>query len=327
MQSQGKLPLVPASFFGIVLGLAGLGGSWRVAHRVWGLPAAFGEAILFVAALVWAILLFFYIAKWIAARDQAIAELNHPIQCCFVGLLGVASMLIAGAAMPYSRKLSVALFVISGIYTLAFAIWRTGGLWQGGRETSHSTAVLYLPTVAGSFVMAAVASSLGYADWAQLAFGAGFFSWLAIESVLINRLLTSEPLAVSVRPTLGIQLAPPTVGSLAYLSMDTPANSSVLVHAMFGYGLLQALVLIRLLPWIRSQPFSPGYWGFTFGVTALAAVPLRLAEIGERGPIVMLAPYLFGGANIILAVMTLGTLRLLACGTLLSPPAAAPLKS
>jgi tellurite resistance protein len=28
-----SIPIVPASYFGVVLGLAGLGSAWRVAHR------------------------------------------------------------------------------------------------------------------------------------------------------------------------------------------------------------------------------------------------------------------------------------------------------
>jgi hypothetical protein len=39
-----KVPVVPASFFGMVIGLAGLGTAWRWAHQVWGLPAVVGEA-------------------------------------------------------------------------------------------------------------------------------------------------------------------------------------------------------------------------------------------------------------------------------------------
>ena len=30
------VPIVPASFFGMVIGLAGLGAAWRSAHQVWG---------------------------------------------------------------------------------------------------------------------------------------------------------------------------------------------------------------------------------------------------------------------------------------------------
>ena len=42
--SNTRLPLVPAAFFGIVLGLAGLANVWRAAHIAWGLPSMIGEA-------------------------------------------------------------------------------------------------------------------------------------------------------------------------------------------------------------------------------------------------------------------------------------------
>ena len=322
MTRQHALPVIPASFFGIVLGLAGLGNAWRTAHRVWSLPASVGESLLLLATLVWITLVAFYAAKWIYASEHARTELSHPVQCCFVGLIGVSGMLIAGALLPYSRSVALVLFVVCVIYTVLFAVWRTGALWQGGREAAHTTAVLYLPTVAGSFVTAAVASALGYAEWGELAFGAGLFSWLAIESVLIHRLYTTEALPLAIRPTLGIQLAPPTVGAIAYLGISSgPPN--LFVHALLGYGLLQALILIRLLPWIRAQPFSAGYWGFTFGLSALAGAPVRLIERGETGPLALLAPYLFIGANVIILAMAVATLNLLVRGKLL-PPAPAP---
>ena len=105
-----KFPVVPASFFGIVIGLAGLGTAWRWAHQVWGLPAVVGEAIIWLSIAVWAGLTILYIAKWFVARDDASAEVADAVQCCFVGLIGVATMLVAGGIQPYSPALAVILF-------------------------------------------------------------------------------------------------------------------------------------------------------------------------------------------------------------------------
>src|SRR3977135_1769108 len=247
---------MPASYFGIVLGLAGLGGAWRVAARVWPLPSAIGEALMLIAGIVWALLLALYAAKWIYAREEALKELEHPIQCCFVGLIGVATMLMSIAVLPYSQLAAQIAFAIGASFTLVFALWRTGILWRGGRDPGATTPVLYLPTVAGAFVTATAAAALGHPDWGQLAFGAGLFSWLAIESVLLHRLYTVASMPAPLRPTLGIQLAPPVVGAAAHLSVTT-GTPDLLADAMLGYGVLQALLLLRLLPWIRHQPFSP----------------------------------------------------------------------
>jgi hypothetical protein len=93
-----------------------------------------------------------------------------------------------------------------------------------------------------------------------------------------------------------------------------------LAHALIGYGLLQALVLLRLLPWIMRQPFSHSYWAFSFGLSALAAAPLRLMIRADAGVVATLAPFLFAAANIAIGLIVVGSLRL----ALHVPPAAIP---
>jgi tellurite resistance protein len=320
MLSKSTVPAVPAAFFALVLGLAGLAFSWRGAHRIWGFPELVGELLMLLAALVWAVLILLYAAKWIRKRDAAVKELNDPIQCCYIGLIGVTTMLIAGGVLPYVRSAAQMLFALGACFTALFAIWRTGILWRGGRDPGSTTAVLYLPLGAGSFVMASGLGVMGHADWGQLAFGAGLFSWLAIESVLLQRLLIAQPLPLALRPTMGIQIAPPTVGALAYLNVTSGAPD-LLVHAMVGYGVLQTLIAIGMFPWVRQQPFAPGYWAFSFGVTALASDLLRLIERGDTGAAASLAPYAFGLANVVVAALAAGTIRLVVQRRLLPVPA------
>lgn len=324
MAARLTVPVIPASFFGMVLGLSGLAGAWRQAALAWQLPAVIGEALTALATVVWAVLVLLYGLKWLVAREDALAEARHPVACCFIGLAGVATLLVAGGLAPYSTPAATVLFAAGTAFTLLFAVWRTGGLWQGERDPATTTPVLYLPTVAGSFVSAAVASALGHPDWAQLAFGAGALSWLAIESVLIHRLLTAGALPPALRPTLGIQLAPPVVGLVAYLSI-TQGPPDLVAHALLGYGLLQALVLLRLLPWIRQEPFAPSYWAFTFGATALAAGPLRMIARGDGGPVAVLAPVLFVAANAVVILVAIGTVRLALRRKLVAKAIAIPL--
>ncbi|MCV3768822.1 dicarboxylate transporter/tellurite-resistance protein TehA [Rhizobium sp. TRM95796] len=294
--------IVPAAAFGIVLGLAGLANAWRVAEGLWHIAPIASRCISILATAIWALLLIAYGCKWIFQREKALLEIEHPIQCCFVGLIGISAMLIGGLCLPYFPAAAQILFWLGALWTVVFAVWRTGGLWTGGREPTATTAVLYLPTVAGSYVVAIIGVPLGYPDVARLAFGAGFFSWLAIESVLLNRLLTAPGLAEPLRPTIGIQLAPPAVGSVAYLSITSGAPD-LLVHAMFGYALLQLLLLFRTLPWVLKQAFSASYWAYSFGLTALATAALRMAERGETGIVTQLATPAFILANAAIGVL------------------------
>nr|WP_305120826.1 dicarboxylate transporter/tellurite-resistance protein TehA [Aeromonas sp. JL9] len=325
-RSFSKLVInVPAGYFGIILGLAGLANAWRAAAQAWQLPSGIAELIYLIAGIVWLALTALYISKAMHAPEQLAAEAAHPILCCFIGLAGVSTMLIAGGLLPHWQTGAHILFVAGFLFTLGFGVWRTGQLWHGERESGTTTAVLYLPTVAGSFITATVVTSLGHADWGQLSFGAGIFSWLAMESVLLNRLLTGPTTPAELRTTLGIQLAPAPVGALAYIAVSG-GTPDIFAHALIGYGLLQLLILARLSPWIAEAGAVPGLWAFSFGVTAIAAAPLRLVGNGDSGAISILAPILFIFANVFIASLFLMTLMLLTSGKLFSAPTPPPPK-
>lgn len=310
---------VPAAFFGMILGLAGLGNGWRVAARLWGVSPWIGEAVLALAALVWLVLLAFYARKWLLARAAALEELCHPVACGYIALIFVTTLLMALAAAPYSRPLALTLAGIGWAGTVVYGASVTAALWAGDREGTTPTAVIYLPTVAGNFVSAMAAGSLGFPELGMLFLGAGLLSWLAIESVLMHNLYTAGPLPHAIRPTLGIQLAPPVVCCAAYLTVNG-GTPDTLAQILFGYGLLQAGVMIRLLPWFGEQGFVPGHWAFSFGVVALPLSALRMLEHGVHGPVAFLALPLFAAANVVIAYLSLRTLRLLLTGRLVASP-------
>lgn len=306
---------VPAAFFGMILGLAGLGNGWRIASRLWGLPQWIGESILALATLVWLTLLLFYIRKWLRARASALEELHDPVACGYIALIFVTTMLVAVAAAPYSQIFSLTLSVIGWSGTIIYGASVTAALWSGDRDGTTPTAVIYLPTVAGNFVSAMAAGTLGFSDLGMLFLGAGLLSWLAIESVLMHNLYTARSLPHTIRPTLGIQLAPPVVCCAAYLMVNGGVPDT-LAQILFGYGLLQAGVMIRLLPWFGEQGFVPGHWAFSFGVVALPLSALRMVEHGAHGPVAFLALPLFASANLIIAYLSARTLWLLLNGRL-----------
>ncbi len=317
---------LPAALFGIVLGLSGLGNDWRVAARLWGAPAWLGEAVMLVAGLVWLALMALYLQKWLQRGDEARAELAHPIQCCFIALVPVSTMLMGNALLPHQREGATLLLVVGIVAALGFGVWRYGGTWKGGRSDAATTPVLYLPTVAANFVAAIGLGSFGWPEVGQLFFGAGLLAWLAIESVLLHRLLMGEEMPVALRPTMGIQLAPPSVGLLAYVSV-TQGPPDLMAHMLLGYALLQVLLLGRLLRWIVQLPLS-AYWGFSFGLTAVAAATLRLVERGGSELLLGLGLVLFVIANVVVIGLSLATLSALFAGRLFptvpAAPAAAP---
>ncbi|MBC8087337.1 MAG: dicarboxylate transporter/tellurite-resistance protein TehA [Phycisphaerae bacterium] len=317
---RGAFPgRVPAAFFAIAVGLFGLGNDWRAAAGLWRLPSVIGEVAMVLGTLLSMTLTVLYAAKWVWARESAREEWSHPVQCCFVGLMPASWQLAGLALRPYGPAVANTLFWIGVAGYVAFMVDRIATLWSGGRNPLATTPVLYLPAVAGSFITSIVAAAFGYPTIATISFGAGFFSWLALESVLLHRLLVHEPLDGRLVPTLGIQLAPPTVGCVAYLGITTgPADPFALM--LFGYGLLQALVLVRLTPRFVRQPFAPSFWAFSFGAASLALAAVRIAarSDGHTG-ITRLAIGLFVAANVVVGAILVRTILLVVRGRLLPP--------
>ena len=118
-------------------------------RRVGVVPRIIGEILIAVGALVWCVVAGFYVAKWFYAQREAAAELEHPVQCCFVGLAGVTALLIGIGATPHLKIAGMVFVLIGGAWVAAFSLWRTGRLWMGGRDHTATTPVLYLPSVAG----------------------------------------------------------------------------------------------------------------------------------------------------------------------------------
>jgi tellurite resistance protein len=307
--------VLPASLFGSVLGLSGLANDWRAAHQLWQFPLWPGECIAVLAVAAWLACVTLYTAKWFLQKHEALEELNHPIQCCFIALIPVSTMLVGLTLLHYWRPLAMALYLVGATAAVAFSVWRQGGLLQGARDLNTATPVLYLPSVAANFVAAIGAGAFDWVLVAQVFFGAGLLSWLAIESVLLHRLLHAEPLSPGLRPTFGVQLAPPAVGLVALIAA-TGSPPPLMASVLMGYGVLQVLLVVRLLAWLLEGGFGAGFWSFTFGITALALGAEKLALDGH--PLARwLAPLLFMLANGVVGAIAVRSVWLIARGKLL----------
>ncbi|MER8491863.1 dicarboxylate transporter/tellurite-resistance protein TehA [Mesorhizobium australicum] len=291
---------------------------WQVAHQLWATPNGIAVAVVILAMCLWAALLTLYALKLWFAPAAVRAELADPVQNCFPGLAGIGMMLTAVSVLQFSATLATVLLCIGGVVAVGFGLWHSQLIWKTAIALSDATPALYLPVAAGSFVLSIGLSTFGHTEWAQLALGAGLFSWLTIDSVLFYRLYFGEPLKNQVRSTLGVQLAPPAVCSLAYVNASG-TSGDVFVHCLIGYALLQAVVLGGVLPRIVRR-FSAGLWSVSFGATALATTIEKLAIRGDTGLAGVLALPIFAAANLLILWLAVRTIILAMTGSLLPAP-------
>lgn len=314
---------IPVSFFGMAVASLAWGQAWRIAVDVWPLPPLLAQLAAGLGLLIWLAVLLAYAGKWLQQSQAARLELDHPVQSAMAALGPISTLLAAITVQPFLPLLAWILFALALGTQLCLGLWLVGRFWQGGRPPESINASVYLPAVAQSFVAATASAGLGWTSLAALFFGAGVFSWLALQPLVLGRAATQAPLPAPQRPLQGIELAPPVVGGLSYLAL-TSGPPDLLAQMLFGYGLYQGLLALRLLPWTREAAFAPSYWAFSFGVMALATMGLRFLD---RAPAVLLwqwlAPLLFGLANIVMALLLWHTAALARQGRLL-PGTAVP---
>ncbi|HCM9618751.1 TPA: dicarboxylate transporter/tellurite-resistance protein TehA [Enterobacter cloacae subsp. cloacae] len=307
---------LPAGYFGMVLGIIGMGFAWRYASTLWPVTRWPGEGLVALAVVCWFLLTVAFITRAVRFPRSVLAEMRHPVMSSFVSLFPATTMLVAIGFVPWYRPVSLVLFAVGVVVQLAYAAWQSAGLWRGNHPQEATTPGLYLPTVANNFISAMACGALGFNDAGLVFLGAGVFSWLSLEPVILQRLRSAGELPTVLRTSLGIQLAPALVACSAWISVNG-GEADTFAKMLFGYGLLQLLFMLRLLPWYMSQPFNASFWSFSFGVSALATTGLHLGHSSASGFFHAIAVPLFIFTNFIIGMLLVRTFILLIQGKLL----------
>ncbi len=320
-QAQQHLPV---SFFGMAVGTLAWGHAWRAAVQLWSWPEWLATVSGLLGLGVWLGLLLAYSNKWRLQKRHARLELDHPVQSAMASLVPVSTLLAAITLKPLWPEMAWAAYAVGMVVQLVLGLWLVGRLWQGGRAPESINGSTYMPGVAQNFVAATASVVFGFPALGALFFGAGFFSWLALESMVFSRAATQAPLPAAQRPLQGVQVAPPVVGGLSYLAL-TSGPPDLIAQMMLGYGLYQALLALRLMRWTGQGGFAPTYWTYSFGVMAMATMALRFHQRAPTEALwLWLAAVLFVWANLAMAVLWWRTAALARQGRLLPPLVPAP---
>jgi tellurite resistance protein len=313
---------VPASFFGMVLGVFGLGSAWRYGASVGLVPHWVGEVGVLAGCAVWLVLAAIYAYRCLTAWDGVVAEWRDPATFSFISLLPAGGILVSAGLHPYLPVVSAVLLWLGIAGQLVFAAVRCAPLWSGTQPLDATTPGFYLPLVAANFISAIGLGVAGHDELGYLFLGAGVISWITLEPLITHRLRTGPELAPRARGVIGVQLAPAFVACYAYLSVNG-GRFDVVALVLFGYGLLQLVLMLRLWRWFLAAGFTPGLWAFSFGFAAMANTGLRLAHSQPDTSVRVVAVAAVALATALLLALVVGTVVLLARGRLV-PPAPVP---
>lgn len=314
MHIPSWLPRFPVGLFAIPVGLLALGGAWRRATQFgWAWARDVGDLLAWSAVILLAILLLIYLAKTLRHPQTIAAEFTHALAGSLMALIPLSFLLCSiyfGTPGHTGWLLfTLATLALQGVIAIRIvAIITTAALPAGA-----VTPALYVPPVAGGLVGAMALQTLGYPGWAALLFGMGLASWALLEIRVLNRLFEGA-MPEAMRPTIGLELAPATVGTLAVATLWPQLPGELLIIGL-GIAAGPLVAVLARYKWWRQVPFAIGFWSFSFPVAAFAAALIEVVRRGGWPPAI--AGTGLALASVVIAFLALRTLRLLAQGRLI----------
>jgi tellurite resistance protein len=266
--------------FGIAYGLAGLATCWGYAALLRLAPALVADILFIITAAVWLVLVVGYLSQVPRRPGGWRAELADPVLGPFVSLIPIVGMLLAIGLMPHSLAAGRWLFAIFAAATTALAGWMTGQWIVEDLDLDKLHSGYVLPAVAGGLIASIGAALAGWTGLAHAFMGLGVLSWLLIGSLIMSRLLFRPPLPRPLTPTLAIEVAPPAIAGLAYLTI-THGKVDPVALALGGFTVLTVIVQLRLIPVYRRLAFTAALWSFAFPYAAVATFALHWINYGK----------------------------------------------
>ncbi len=317
MTPTSWLARFPVGLFAIPVGLFALAGAWRRAAAFgWSAPVAdIATALAWLGVGVLGILLVLYLAKCLRYPYTIRNEFTHPLAGSLMALISVSLLLgvVYFGEPMHAGWLALTLAALTWQGVIAVRV--VAMLTTASLPVAAVTPALYIPPVAGGLVGAMALSVLGYPGWAALLFGMGLASWALLEVRVLNRLFEGvmpEPL----RPTIGVEMAPPAVATLA-AAVIWPALPGDLLIIGLGLSAGPIVAVMARYRWWSRVPFAIGFWSFSFPLASLSGAVVEVVRRGGWPPLV-------GGMALtvssgVIGFLSLKTLQLLARGKLIPP--------
>lgn len=327
------LKFLMPGWFVSVMGLAGLSLAWQSAVPILGDTAGAGAMVIgALAALVFMLLGGLSLLRW-QRYPQALADdLKHPVRHPLVAALPVSLILLATVATALTGASAFArvLWVLGATWQFGVTVWALSRWLRGGKEGGllwPSLTPLMLIPVVGNVLPPLAGVALGFSQWSAAQLGLGLLLWPVLLTLLAVRVAMTGLWPERLLASTFITVAPPAVIGLAALQLDAPP---LLAWMAWGVALFFLVWSAGVFKRAISQPFSMTFWSLSFPLAALAALTLRLAAYAGPWfqPLAMLALAL---ATLVIAALSLATVKGLREGTLLAPetiamiaPASAP---
>jgi tellurite resistance protein len=260
-----QLQYFPITMFAIVMGLTGLTIVFHRFSEIGAMPIFFFQANLAIVTLLFLFFLVTYLRKAIKYPNEVKSDFNHRIRVNFFSAFSISFMLLSIAYFPLFPDVSKVLWWI-GVSVHTFLMLHTISFWiQHNFEIQTMNPAWFIPVV-GNIIVPVAGVEFMPASFNFFYFSVGFFFWLVLFTIFLNRAIFHHQMPQKFMPTLFILIAPPAVGFIAWFKITQSFDMFAQFLLMMTYFFLALLLFLRKN--FYKLTFYLSWWAFTFPLTA-----------------------------------------------------------
>jgi len=254
----------------------------------------FNVVLFFVLLIPWTL-------RWFLYTKKALEDLEHPILSNFYATIAIALLVLSANFTIIEKAMgigSIFWFIGTGL-TIFFGILSPFLMFRGDHVTmDHINPAWFIPPVGlivipipGSLMIDQFSGFsrelvifLNYFGW-----GAGFFIYIALLAVCMNRFILHHPLPKVLAPTIWINLGPIGAGTVALIKLVNHSPFITAKETFFGFGFLfwgfgiwwVIIAIVMTIYYIRkvNLPYALSWWAFTFPLGAYVAASYLVSHI------------------------------------------------
>jgi len=295
--------------YAIIMGLSGLTIVFGKFYHLQWLPRIFFDIMLFFTFGLFLVITVLYGLKAMKHADEVKADFQHRIRINFFSAISISFLLLSIAFMSFWPFLSMILWWL-GVILHTYFMLHTISFWiQHNFEILTMNPAWFIPVVGNILVPIAGVEYMPKA-FSFLYFSIGFFFWIVLFSIFLNRVVFHHQMPQKFIPTLFILIAPPAVGFIAYMRIAQSWDAFAIFLLFIGYFFV--ILLLFLYKSFKNLTFFISWWAFTFPLMAVTIASVVAYQISNAAIYKYLAFILFGIALftvVFVAWKTIGKIR------------------
>ena len=300
-----KLMYFPITAYSIVMGLSGLSIVFGKFYHMQWLPKILYDSMLFFTFGLFLFISLMYGLKTIYYFDEVKKDFLHRIRINFFSAISISFLLLSIAFMTYWPFLSMALWWI-GVICHTFIMLHTIRFWiQHNFEIKFMNPAWFIPVVGNILIPVAGVEYMPKA-FSFIFYAVGFFFWIVLFTIFLNRAIFHHQLPQKFMPTLFILIAPPAIGFIAYMRITQSWDSFAILMLFLAYFFV--VLLLFMYKSFYKIEFFISWWAFTFPLTAITIASVVAFQITHFEIYKYLSFIMFGFAILTISFVSYKTI-------------------